>query len=65
MLSPPERTCVGVGMKLLATLYLGGTKILDPLDGLWAGLEMEVFKVLYLGGSDRFDIRGIGVPIGA
>jgi hypothetical protein len=65
MLGPPERTWVGVGTKLLATLYPGGTKILTPLDGFWAGLAIEVFRALYPGGSDGFDLRGSGVPIGS
>jgi hypothetical protein len=64
MLGPLERTWLDVGTKLLATLYLGGTKILDPTNGFWEGLAMEVFKELYLGGSDRFNLSGSGFPIG-
>jgi hypothetical protein len=65
MLGPRERTWLGVGTKLLASLYPGGTKILGLQDGLWEVLAIEVLRVLYLGGSDGFFLRRSGVPIGA
>jgi hypothetical protein len=65
MLSPLERTWVGVGTNMLAALYPSGTKRLGPPYGLWAGLIIEVLRALYLGGSDGLDLGGSGVPIGA
>jgi hypothetical protein len=42
MIGPPERTWVGVGTKLLETLYPGGTKRLGPPDGFSGSFEEVV-----------------------
>ena len=51
-------------MKPEATLYPGGVKTPESLDGTWVGIGIEAFKELYPRGSDGMDLDESGVLIG-
>jgi hypothetical protein len=63
-LDPPERNWDGVGIEPEATLYPGGVKTPEALDGTWVGMGIEAFKALYPRGSDGICLDERGVPIG-
>jgi hypothetical protein len=58
-------TWEGVGTKMVETLYPGGTKSPENLDGAWVGMVVEGFKARYPEGSDRIGLDKRGVPMGA
>jgi hypothetical protein len=63
-LDPSKRNWDGVRIEPEETLYLGGVKTPEALDGTWVRMGIEAFKALCRRGSDGVYLDKHGVPIG-